>query len=150
MNKGKFEYFLDKAGEYRFHLRAPNGEIIGASQGYNQKSGCLHGIESVRMNAVDAELVDLTEGGKAGEAMAAKPSASPSSTGASGGASKRGAGAIKAAAAGVGASAGASATASRVSAVSSHKKMSTIDTIWGLIGVGLAVLAMATVLMIMF
>ncbi len=61
MAHGKFEIFMDTAGEYRFHLRASNGEIILASQGYNQKSGCLNGIESVRENAPDAELVDLTK-----------------------------------------------------------------------------------------
>jgi len=39
---GKFEIFKDKAGEYRFGLKASNGEIILASEGYKNKSGCSH------------------------------------------------------------------------------------------------------------
>ncbi|MGO9155592.1 YegP family protein [Mycobacterium sp.] len=31
---GKFEIFKDKSGEFRFHLKAPNGEIIASSQGH--------------------------------------------------------------------------------------------------------------------
>ncbi|MBQ1314837.1 MAG: YegP family protein [Erysipelotrichaceae bacterium] len=44
----KFEMYIDKAGEYRFRLKARNGEIILASEGYSQKAGCKNGIESVR------------------------------------------------------------------------------------------------------
>jgi uncharacterized protein YegP (UPF0339 family) len=47
----KFETFIDKAGEHRFRLKAGNGEIILASQGYNAKTGCANGIESVRTHA---------------------------------------------------------------------------------------------------
>ena len=53
----KFEMYLDKAGEFRFRLKARNGEIIATSEGYVAKAGCLNGIESVRKNAVDAEIV---------------------------------------------------------------------------------------------
>ena len=53
----KFEIYLDKAGEYRFRLKARNGEIILASEGYSQKSGCKNGIESVRKNAPEADIV---------------------------------------------------------------------------------------------
>lgn len=53
----KFEVYLDKAGEYRFRLKASNGQIVATGEGYKQMSGCLSGIESVRKNAVDAELV---------------------------------------------------------------------------------------------
>ena len=49
----KFEMYVDKAGEYRFRLKARNGEIILASEGYSQKAGCKNGIESVRKNAAD-------------------------------------------------------------------------------------------------
>ena len=52
----KFEVFLDKAGEYRFRLKARNGEIILASEGYKEKKSCLSGIESVKKNAPDAEV----------------------------------------------------------------------------------------------
>ena len=53
----KFEVYLDKAGEYRFRLKARNGEIILASEGYKEKKSCLNGIESVKKNAPDAEVV---------------------------------------------------------------------------------------------
>ncbi|MBQ1579612.1 MAG: YegP family protein [Firmicutes bacterium] len=53
----KFEVYTDKAGETRFRLKAANGEIILASEGYAAKKSCLNGIESVRKNAVDAEVV---------------------------------------------------------------------------------------------
>ena len=54
----KFEMYQDKAGEYRFRLKALNGEIIGTSEGYTGKAGCLNGIESVKKNAADAEIVE--------------------------------------------------------------------------------------------
>jgi len=50
---GKFEIYQDKAGEYRFRLKASNGQNIMASEGYKAKSGCKNGIESVRKNAAD-------------------------------------------------------------------------------------------------
>lgn len=50
---GKFELYEDKAGEYRFRLKAGNGEIILASEGYKQKSSAENGIASVRKNAPD-------------------------------------------------------------------------------------------------
>lgn len=53
----KFEMYVDKAGEFRFRLKARNGEIILASEGYSQKAGCKNGIESVRRNAPEAEVV---------------------------------------------------------------------------------------------
>jgi len=52
----KFEVYNDKAGEFRFRLKARNGEIIATSEGYKAKAGCLNGIESVRKNAPDAEV----------------------------------------------------------------------------------------------
>ena len=48
---GKFELYKDKAGEYRFRLKAGNGEIILASEGYKQKASAKNGIKSVRRNA---------------------------------------------------------------------------------------------------
>ena len=53
----KFEVYLDKAGEFRFRLKARNGEIIAVSEGYKAKASCMNGIESVRKNAPDAEIV---------------------------------------------------------------------------------------------
>lgn len=54
----KFEIYLDKAGEFRFRLKASNGQAILASEGYTRKSSCQNGIESVRKNAPDAEVVE--------------------------------------------------------------------------------------------
>ena len=48
----KFEMYQDKGGEFRFRLKARNGRIIGVSEGYERKAGCLNGIESVKTNAV--------------------------------------------------------------------------------------------------
>ena len=57
---GKFEIIKDKRGEYRFHLKAGNGEIIAASQAYDTKASALNGIESVQKNAPGAAVADLT------------------------------------------------------------------------------------------
>ena len=54
----KFEVYKDKAGEFRFRLKARNGEIIAVSEGYKAKDSCLNGIESVRRNAPDAPVVE--------------------------------------------------------------------------------------------
>lgn len=53
----KFEVYTDKAGEFRFRLKAGNGEAILASEGYKAKASCKDGIESVRKNAKEAEIV---------------------------------------------------------------------------------------------
>lgn len=53
----KFEVYLDKVGEYRFRLKARNGEVIAVSEGYKAKASCLNGIESVKKNAPEAEIV---------------------------------------------------------------------------------------------
>ncbi len=54
---GKFELYKDKAGEFRFRLKAGNGETILASEGYKQKSSATNGIESVRKNSqIDARF----------------------------------------------------------------------------------------------
>ena len=52
----KFEVYQDKAGEFRFRLKARNGEIIAVSEGYKAKASCMNGIESVRKNAPDAPV----------------------------------------------------------------------------------------------
>ncbi|MBQ1466042.1 MAG: YegP family protein [Eubacteriaceae bacterium] len=53
----KFELYKDKAGEFRFRLKARNGEIIATGEGYKSKDGCKNGIDSIRRNAPDAEVV---------------------------------------------------------------------------------------------
>jgi uncharacterized protein YegP (UPF0339 family) len=56
---GKFELYADKAGKYRFRLKAGNGEIIAVSEAYESKASAKNGIESVRTNAPDAPVVEL-------------------------------------------------------------------------------------------
>ena len=53
----KFELYEDKGGQFRFRLKARNGEIIASSEGYKTKASCENGIESVRKNAADAAIV---------------------------------------------------------------------------------------------
>ena len=53
----KFEVYKDKAGEYRFRLKARNGEIIAVGEGYKAKASCMNGIDSIKRNAPEAEVV---------------------------------------------------------------------------------------------
>ncbi|WP_445468250.1 YegP family protein [Herbiconiux wuyangfengii] len=57
---GKFEIYQSPNGEYRFRLKAGNGEIIAVSEGYSSKASAKGGIESVQKNAPDADIDDLT------------------------------------------------------------------------------------------
>ena len=54
----KFEVYADKAGEFRFRLTATNGQTIATSEGYTTKAACLNGVESVKKNAPEAEVVE--------------------------------------------------------------------------------------------
>jgi len=58
---GTFEIFKDKAGEFRFRLKAGNGQNILASEGYKDKSGCNNGVESVKRNAPDDKRYERKE-----------------------------------------------------------------------------------------
>lgn len=57
----KFEVYVDKKGEYRFRLKAINGQIIAVSEGYVKIASCMNGIDSVRKNAVDAPVEEEEE-----------------------------------------------------------------------------------------
>ncbi len=63
---GKFECYKDKAGEFRFRLKAGNGENILSSEGYKSKASCKNGIESVRKNSAIEErfVAKTTSAGK--------------------------------------------------------------------------------------
>lgn len=52
----KFEVYTDKAGEFRFRLKATNGQIIATSEGYKAMAGCMNGIESVKKNAAEGKI----------------------------------------------------------------------------------------------
>jgi len=58
---GKFEIYKDRAGKHRFRLKAGNGEIILASQGYASKAGCKIGIASVQKNCKDKSCFDVKQ-----------------------------------------------------------------------------------------
>lgn len=57
---GKFELYKDKAGKFRFRLKASNGQVIASGEAYETKASAMKGIESVRKNASDATLDDQT------------------------------------------------------------------------------------------
>lgn len=56
---GKFEIYKDKAGEFRFRLKAGNGQTILASEGYKARSGVENGIQSVKKNAADKSRFEI-------------------------------------------------------------------------------------------
>ena len=58
---GKFELYKDKAGEFRFRLKAGNGQIILASEGYTTKASAMNGIESVRKNSQSDDRFERAE-----------------------------------------------------------------------------------------
>ena len=57
---GKFEVYQDRKKQYRFRLKAGNGQVIATGEAYTTKKACLNGIESIRKNAPDAKLDDQT------------------------------------------------------------------------------------------
>lgn len=56
LSNPKYELFRDRAGQYRFRLKASNGKIIAVSEDYGTRAACENGIQSVQANAADAEL----------------------------------------------------------------------------------------------
>lgn len=55
----KFELYTDRSGAFRFRLKARNGAIIAVSEPYTTKASCRNGIESVRENALSAEVDEV-------------------------------------------------------------------------------------------
>jgi uncharacterized protein YegP (UPF0339 family) len=60
----KFEIFTDRKKQYRFHLKASNGEVIAASQAYENKAACIKGIKAIQKNAPAAAIIDPEEAAK--------------------------------------------------------------------------------------
>lgn len=58
---GKFEIYKDGRGEFRFRLKAGNGEVVATGEGYSTKAGAIKGTEAVQRAADGATVVDLTE-----------------------------------------------------------------------------------------
>ncbi len=57
---GKFELYKDKAGKFRFRLKAGNGEIIASGEAYETKAAAKKGIASIQRNAAEAAIDDQT------------------------------------------------------------------------------------------
>jgi uncharacterized protein YegP (UPF0339 family) len=58
---GKFELYKDRKGEFRFRLKASNGQIILASEGYKRRMSAMNGITSVQKNARNDGLFERKE-----------------------------------------------------------------------------------------
>lgn len=54
----KFEIYKDKAGEFRFRFKAPNGENMFGSEGYKAKASAVSAIESIQKHAAGAQVDD--------------------------------------------------------------------------------------------
>ena len=55
----KFEVYRDDAGEFRFRLKADNGETVAASEGYGTRAGAHTGAEAVKAAAASAGIEDV-------------------------------------------------------------------------------------------
>jgi uncharacterized protein YegP (UPF0339 family) len=56
-----FQIYKDKAGEFRFRFKAPNGETMFASEGYKAKSSATEAIASIKKHVGDAGTEDQTK-----------------------------------------------------------------------------------------
>lgn len=62
MKNPKFQIYKDKSGQFRYRLRAGNGEIVLTSgEGYTTKQGAQNGIESVQKNAANETRYERKE-----------------------------------------------------------------------------------------
>ena len=57
----RYEVKVAKNGKPFFNLKATNGQVIGSSQMYANEKNMLNGVASVKKNAIDSPIVDLTE-----------------------------------------------------------------------------------------
>lgn len=57
---GKFEVYKDKAGKFRFRLKASNGQVVAVGEAYESKASAMKGVESVKKNAASATVDDQT------------------------------------------------------------------------------------------
>ena len=57
----KFEIYTDAKGEFRFRLKAGNGEIVAIGEGYKTKAGVINGVDAVKRAAAEGEIDDKTE-----------------------------------------------------------------------------------------
>lgn len=55
----KFEVYQDAKKQFRFRLKAANGEIIATGEAYTTKKSCMNGIASIKKNAPIADVVEI-------------------------------------------------------------------------------------------
>ena len=60
-NIENFEIHKSDDGQFYFTLKTVNNEIIATSEMYTTKENCQNGIDSVKTNAPNAEIVDNTD-----------------------------------------------------------------------------------------
>jgi uncharacterized protein YegP (UPF0339 family) len=58
---GRFEIYRDQGGRYRFCLKASDGEIVAASEGYRTKADAERGVKAAQKAAANGKVVDLTD-----------------------------------------------------------------------------------------
>jgi uncharacterized protein YegP (UPF0339 family) len=58
---GTFELYQDKAGKYRFRLKAGNGQVVASGEAYESKAAAQAGIASVQKAAADAKTVEVSD-----------------------------------------------------------------------------------------
>ena len=56
----KFEVYKDADGQFRFRLKANNGQVIAVGEGYKTRAGVMNGIASIKKNAAVASIDDTT------------------------------------------------------------------------------------------
>lgn len=56
---GKFEVYEDKAGKFRFRLKAGNGEVVASGEAYETKAAAIKGTEAVQRAAEGAPVVEV-------------------------------------------------------------------------------------------
>ncbi|GAA3801013.1 YegP family protein [Cellulomonas soli] len=54
----KFEIYKDKADEFRFRIKATNGNVLASSEGYSAKASAQGAIDRIKADAADAEVDD--------------------------------------------------------------------------------------------
>ncbi len=53
-----FEIYKDKAGDYRFRIKATNGNTLASSEGYKAKASAVNAIDRIKADAAGAETID--------------------------------------------------------------------------------------------
>ncbi|HSX66712.1 YegP family protein [Nocardioides sp.] len=56
---GKFEVYEDKAGKFRFRLKAGNGQVVATGEDYETKAAAIKGCEAVQRAAEGASVVEV-------------------------------------------------------------------------------------------